>query len=300
MPGKTLVLYDYATDLISDLVACEDGEANERRLLPQLLDKVHAEDLIMADRNFSTVKMLTDLVQRKAKFLVRHHAGLPLTFLGEAKPCGRCKTGRVYEQKVQLNCGLECRAVIIHRDQPLQEGGTKVVLLTNVPAKKGTARQVANLYLRRWTIEEAFRQLTEYLCCEVKTLGYPKAALFAFTMAVLAFNTLTCVKAALRAVHPPDKEEWSTYYLAWEVKTTFEGMQVAVPAEEWQLFATMTNESLAAILRQLANKVDPARYAKHKRGPKKMVRRKKVKSRHVSTAKVLQERKLKRSQPQTS
>jgi IS4 transposase len=300
MPGKSLVLYDYATDLISDLVTCEDGEANERRLLPQLLDKVQVGDLIMADRNFSTMLMLTELVQRKATFLIRHHAGLPLTFIGQAERCGRCKTGVVYEQQVQLNCGLECRAIIIHRDQPLQDGGVKVVLLTNVPAKKGAACPLANLYLQRWTIEEAFRQLTEYLSCEVQTLGYPKAALFAFTMAVLAFNTLTCVKAALRATHSEGQENWSTYYMAWEVKATFEGMQVAVPPAEWQPFAAMTNESLAEFLRQVAAKIDPARYAKHKRGPKKTVRRKKAKSRHVSTAKILQARKLKRTQTQTS
>jgi IS4 transposase len=300
MPGKSLVLYDYATDLISDLVACEDGEANERRLLPQLLTKVRAGDLIMADRNFSTAVMLTELVQRGAKFLIRHHAGLSLTFEGVAKPCGRCQTGRVFSQKVRLKCGLVCRAITINRDQPLKDGGSKVVLLTNLPSKKATAGKLANLYLQRWTIEEAFRQLTEYLSCEVRTLGYPKAALFAFSLAVLAFNALTCVKAALKAAHQEGKEDWSTYYMAWEVKVTFTGMLVAVPPEEWQPFATMTNESLAAFLRQLAGKVDPARYAKHKRGPKKTAKRKKVKSRHVSTAKILQERKLCQTQTQSS
>jgi IS4 transposase len=300
MPGKSLVLYDYATDLISDLVACEDGEASERRLLPQLLTKVRAGDLIMADRNFSTAVMLTALVQRGAKFLIRHHAGLSLTFEGLAKPCGRCKTGKVFAQKGRLKCGLVCRAITVNRDQPLKEGGSKVVLLTNLPSKKATARKLANLYLQRWTIEEAFRQLTQYLSCEVRTLGYPKAALFAFSLAVLAFNALTCVKAALKAAHEEGKEDWSTYYMAWEVKVTFAGMLVAVPPEEWQSFATMTNESLAAVLRHLAGKVDPTRYAKHKRGPKKTVKRRKVKSRHVSTAKILQERKLTQTQTQSS
>jgi IS4 transposase len=300
MPGKSLVLYDYGTDLISGLVACEDGEASERRLMPQLLTQVCAGDLIMADRNFSTAVMLTELAKRGAKFLIRHHAGLALTFEGVAQSCGRCKTGKVREQKVRLKCGLVCRAITITRDRPLKDGGNQVVLLTNLPKKKAAARKVANVYLQRWTIEEAFRQLTQYLSCEVRTLGYPKAALFAFSLAVLAYNTFTCVKAALRAAHKEGKEDWSTYYMAWEVKATFEGMLVAVPPEEWQPFAAMTNESLADVLRQLAGKVDPARYAKHKRGPKKTAERKKVKSRHVSTAKVLQERKLKQKQTLSS
>jgi IS4 transposase len=300
MPGKSLVLYEYATDLISDLVACEEGDASERRLMPQLLTKVRSNDLIMADRNFCTAVVLTTLKKRKAKFLIRHHAGLSLTFLGEAKQCGRCQTGKMREQMVRLKCGLVCRAIIITRDKPLKDGGKEVVLLTNLSRKKASARQLANLYLQRWTIEEAFRQLTEYLSCEISTLGYPKAALFAFTLAVLAYNTMMCVKAALKAAHKEGRDNWSTFYMAWEVKATFDGMLVAVPPEEWQLFANMTNESLADFLRELAGTIDPARYAKHKRGPKKTPERKKVKSRHVSTAKILLERKLKRTQLQTS
>ena len=296
MPGKTLILYDYATALISEMAACEEGQASERRLLPQLLTRVRANDLIMGDRNFATAQTLTELVKRQAGFLIRHHASLSLTWQGVARPRARCQTGKVYEQRVRLKCGLVCRAIIIRRDEPLRDGNRKVVLLTNLPTKAGSARTLANLYLQRWTIEEAFRQLTEYLCCEVSTLGYPKAALFAFTLAVLAYNCLTCVKTALQAAHPKGKHEWSTFHMAWEVKATFDGMMVAVPVEEWQPFATMSNTALAEVLRELAGKVDPARYAKRRRGPKKTPERKKVKSRHVSTAKILQERKLTRTQ----
>jgi hypothetical protein len=301
MPGKSLVLYDYATDLISDVVACEDGEASERRLIPQLLTKVCEGDLIMADRNFCTVDMETGLEQRGAKFLIRHHGSMSLAFEGEAMQCGRCQTGEVHEQEARLKCGSVYRVVTIIRDKPLKDGGDKVVLLTDLPREKATAQELANLYLRRWTIEEAFRQLTEYLSCEVRTLGYPKAALFAFTLAVLAYNTMMCVKAALKAAHPEDQEEWSTYYMAWEVKATFDGMLVAVLPQEWQPFAAMSNQSLADFLRQMASNIDRARYAKHRRGPKKTPERKKARSRHKSTAKVLQERKLKRTpSPQSS
>ncbi|MBV8432340.1 MAG: IS4 family transposase, partial [Solirubrobacterales bacterium] len=36
---------------------------------------------------------------------------------------------------------------------------------------------------------------------EINTLGYPKAALFAFCVALVSYNVLSTVKAALRAVH---------------------------------------------------------------------------------------------------
>ena len=290
MPGKSLVLYDYATGLISELVACEDGEASERRLLPQLFTKIYAGDLIIADRNFCTADMLTKVHELQAAFLIRHHAALHLTMQGQPKKRGRCKTGEVSEQTVSLQCGLVCRAIIITRDKPLKNGGCKVVLLTNVTNDKATAVQLANLYLERWKIEEAFRQLTQYLSCEVRTLGYPKAALFAFTMAVLAYNTLACLKAALRAAHEQEEDNWSSFYIAWEVKVTFEGMLIATTAEEWQPFAAMTNEQFAAFLRETAGNIDPARYRKSKRGPKKTPERKKVRSKHVSTLSILTER----------
>ena len=291
MPGKSLVVYDYATDLISALVVCEDGDASERRLMPQLLPKLRAGDLIMADRNFCTAVFLQGLVDHQCAFLIRHHEGLLLSREGKSKPRGRCSTGKVYEQQVRLKCGLVCRAITIVRDKPLKDGSLEVVLLTNLPEERAGARCLAELYLQRWTIEEAFRQLTQYLSCEVRTLGYPKAALFAFTLAVLAYNTYACIKAALATVPGCSRDEWSTFYLAWEVKTSFDGLLIAVPAEEWRAFAAMTPEELATFMRQMAQEVTPARYATHKRGPKTTVQRKKVRSYHESTAKLLQRRK---------
>lgn len=299
MPGKSLVLYDYATGLISGLVACEDGEASERRLVPALRSQFQAGDLILAERNFCTAELLHDLQQRHVAFLIRHHAGLSLTDGDQARPRGRCQTGKVYQRRARWKCGLVCRAILMVRDQPLKDGGRQVVLLTDVSARQASARQLADLYLQRWTIEEAFRQLTEYLACEVRTLGYPKEALFAFTLAVLAYNALPCVQAALTAAHPHRQDTWSAYYLAWEVKRTFDGLLVAVPDEEWQPFRRLNAAALANFLRRTAQHAQPAHYAKHRRGPKKSVPRKKVRSHHASTAKLLLKRKLKRPRKTT-
>lgn len=297
LPGRTLVLYEYATDLMGALVACEDGQTSERRLATSLLDHLRKGDLLMMDRNFCTAVFLQDLCDREVAFLVRHHAGLSLIPLGKARPRGRCETGRVYEQPVCLKCGLRCRAIIIRRNKPLKDGGRRVILLTSVPCRDASARRLASLYLQRWTVEEAFRQLTEYLACEVSTLGYPKAALFAFTLAVLAYNTLRCVQTALNAAHPQHQDNWSAFSMAWEVKASFDGLLVAVPSEEWKPLAAMNDLELAAVLKQLAQNVQPERYTKHRRGPKKTVKRKKTRSRHVSTAKLLQQRKPARLQP---
>jgi hypothetical protein len=49
--------------------------------------------------------------------------------------------------------------------------------------------------------------LTETLKCEHPARGYPKAALFAFCVALVAYNVLAVIKAALRVVHGTEKVE---------------------------------------------------------------------------------------------
>src|SRR5207248_2830543 len=98
------------------------------------------------------------------------------------------------------------------------DGDREIEILTNLPPEAADAAKVAFLYLKRWKVEGAFHELTTALDCEVKTLGYPKAALFAFAVAVVAYNVLAVLKAALRGVHGEKKvqEEVSGYYMALE------------------------------------------------------------------------------------
>jgi hypothetical protein len=294
LPGLTLALYDYGTGLIDELVVCEDGHANERKLLPGVLTRLAAQDLLLGDCNFCTLDFLAGLQERRARFDIRHHGGLKLPGVTDWRAAGRCRTGWVFERQLQLSSGLRCRVLRIERDKPLRRGGRRVLLLTNVPRSKASAKVLADLYLKRWTIEEAFRQLTQYLACEVRTLGYPKAALLAFSLAVLAYNCLAGIRGALARVHGRERvdAELSSYYLAWEVKATYEGMAVAVAAAEWQAVGRLSAARLANLLVRLARRVDWSRYRKSPRGPKKSVKRRKVpRGYHVSTAQVLEQRK---------
>jgi hypothetical protein len=132
------------------------------------------------------------------------------------------------------------------------------------------------------------------LQCEVNTLGYPKAALFAFCVAILLENTLAMLKGSLRAAHGGEAvAEISGNLLAYELQTTYEGMMVAIPSEHWKPFATMSLKEFARTLKTLAARVNIAIYQKHKRGPKKppAPRAKYHNGGHVSTAKILKLRK---------
>ena len=299
IPGMSMAVYDYATDLITELRVDEDGHANERKLTPALLDIARKDDLLLADRLYCTYPVIDALTQTKSKFLIRHHANMPLQWTGrEVKGCGRCKTGKVSYQQVTLKDGRMATAIIITRDKPTKDGKSQVILLTNLEVTKELAVQLANLYLKRWKIEEAFRQLTEYLSCEIQTLGYPRAALLAFSLAVTAYNCLRCVKAAAANRFGVAKvdEELSMYYVGLELKSTIGGMQAVTESENWQIYEEMSIKELAQAMKEVAAHIHFGSYQKSPRGPKKKKIPVKRKSHvHAATADVLAERKNKKT-----
>ena len=126
---------------------------------------------------------------------------------------------------------------------------------------------------------------------EVATLGYPKAALFAFCVALVAYNVYATLKASLRAVHGEEKvrEEVSGFHIAADVSLDYPGMDVALPDEMWERFENMTAKQFWSWLASTAQHVDMRNIKKAKRGPKKP-RPKPVfdpNHPHVSTARLL-------------
>jgi Transposase DDE domain len=292
LPGMALVVRDGPSGLLTDLIPCEDAYTNERSLFADVLALVRPDDLWLADRNFCTADYLGGIAERQAFFLVRHHAGTQLHELGPRRYVGSNATGDLYEVRVRVG-GLVCRCVLVRLFQPLRDGTTELRLLTNVPAARCGARRLAELYRTRWQIETAFQELTENLRCEINTLGYPKAALFGFALAVAAYNQLVLVRQALAACpRGPAEAEVSSYYLAHEVAAVAEGLAIAVPEVTWQCFARMGAGEFAAWLVGVARGIDGRTYRKSPRGPKKPVEVKRTyRGAHRSTARVMQEHK---------
>jgi IS4 transposase len=300
LPGKALVVLDPQLKLAIHVFPCEDGHAQERSLLSPVLECVEKGDLWIEDRNFCTLGFLFGIRSRGAKFLVRQHANLPGRLRGRLKYRGRIATGRVYEQSMALTdpdtgSTLMVRRITVKLNQPTRDGDTELHILTNLPQKDANALKVADLYRKRWTIETMFQELTETLTCEIRTLGYPKAALFAFCLSLVAYNGISVIKAALRSAHGTEtvEENVSGYYLSLEISKTYTGMMIAIPAKHWSVFRDMSVAQLAKTLKELAYQVDLAKYQKNPRGPK-LPRPERVytgRSHHVSTARILARRK---------
>jgi len=304
LPGKSLVVYEPAPGLVTDVFPCEDGHAQERSLLGAVLATVAANDLWIADRNFCTRAFLGEMDTRGGFFIIRQHQGLPFEILSPLQSYDRTPTGDIAQQRV---CVVDAhgakhvwRRVRLKLDHATRNGATLLHILTNLP-RQISAKQVAQLYRKRWTLETAFQHLEAYFHSEINTLGYPKAALFGFCLALVAYNVLAVVLAALRSVHGEAtvEHEVSLYYIANELTTTYTGMMIAIPEPEWAIFYAMRTADLAAILRELAQRVRLQALHKSRQSPRQCRGKRPgtPKKGHVSTAKLLRNRKAQLAAP---
>lgn len=304
LPGKSLVVYEPAAGLVSDVFPCEDGHAQERSLFGAVLKTVEAGDLWIEDRNFCTRDFLCEIDNRGAFFVTRQHQGLPFEIVGPLRSCGHTPTGHVAQQLAVVVDAQGHKHIFrrlrITLNEATRDGATIIHILTNVP-RQVSAKRVAELYRKRWTLETAFKHLEAYFHSEINTLGYPKAALFGFCLALVAYNLLAVVLAALRRVHGEETvdQEVSLYYIANEIAMTYHGMMIAIPEPEWDVFYAMSTAELAAILVELAQGVRLQAFRKSPRRPKKPRPRGKKPARkgHVSTAKLLMTRKANLATP---
>jgi Transposase DDE domain len=302
LPGQTLVVLEPETGLASDVICCEDGHTQERKLLDLIWSMVDERDLWIADRNFCTTKFLFGLAARKACFIIRQHAST-LRWKRESKRrrAGRTKTGVLYERKLWLEDEegneVEVRQIELVLDKPTRDDEKIIRLLTNLPTKVRAAK-IAELYRERWTIEKLFHSMTQLLRCEVNTLAYPKAALFGFCVALAASNVLAAVKAALRATHKKVAldEVLSDFYVAEELAGTYRGMMIALPEAEWKHLAEMSDRDFVVWLVSVAKRVRLDRYPKSPRGPKKPRSRRTryAQAKHIATARLMADAKTKK------
>ena len=176
LPGKSLVVYEPALGVVSDLVLCEDAYTQERALLIQLLPRVQANDLWVADRNFCTTKFVFGVKRQQGLFLVRQHrTNLPCQRKGRRRRIGETETGVVYEQQVvvtdpETDEQLTLRRIELKLFEKTRDGERTLALLTNLPDTV-CALTIAKTYRLRWTIETHFQFLTQSLHCEGERVG---------------------------------------------------------------------------------------------------------------------------------
>ena len=295
-------MLDPTLGLATDIFPCEDGHAQERSLLPEVLETVEAGDLWIGDRNFCTTEFIFSIESKQAFFgrasTSKHSLDSPLVnWFGQVTRSG----GEVFEQTGVVSYegqSCRCRRVVVQLDQPTRDGETEISLLTNLPETDAPSVLLAQLYRKRGRIETLFQIATQTFHCEIKTLGYPRAALFSFSMALVAYNLVSTLKGVLAGVHGRDcHSKLSYYYLAEELDATYQGMMIALPPEDWQDLATMSLPQFSSLLQDWAQFVKLSAFTSAPRKPKKKKPKPPYDPRHphVSTARLLAQKKKSRA-----
>jgi hypothetical protein len=295
LPGMSLAIYEPASGLVLDLILEENAHTQERALLDQVT--VEPGQLWIMDRNFCVRRFVFRIARADAFFLVRWHASaMPYKPIKPLRFVGRCDTGEVFEQAIWVDDPeykgrrYRLRRIVLRLDKPTRDGETEIILITNLP-KSVRAELCCQVYRGRWEIEGHYQKLTDLLHCEIPTLGYPRAALFGFSMSVLAGNAVAILRGNLRVAHGDEMvNEISNHALVNDIAEVYPGMMIAAPPSVWSFLSGCTAGQVAGLLTALAAQVPVHRMLRSRRGPKKPRTTRKASGRrnhHVATKKVL-------------
>jgi hypothetical protein len=209
---------------------------------------------------------------------------------------GRSEGNSVYEHQVLIKdaSGNQAiiRRVVIKLKDPTRDGDRELAVFTNLPKEAANAKKVMFLYKKRWTIETSFQHLEKNMNSEINSLGYPKAALFGFCIALVASNLFEVIYGTLRGLygHEEIDENFSSYYATSEMASVHDGMMLIVSEEDWGEIVEMNEDEFMSFLQKCSMNIKLKKYQKAKRGPKKPRPKRVNKGEpHVSTYKLLQE-----------
>lgn len=295
LPGTVVAKFNLEEQLFEQAYVLEDAHAQESTVLDRVVADLKTKELLIADRHFCIVKFLLNVAAHHF-FVIRQHGRLKGELLGKRHQIGRIDTGMVYEQAMRITDGdrvLIVRRITVALDTPTRDGDQEIHLLSNVLFEDASARRLAELYHDRWEIENAFYVLTMTLTCEVRSIGHPRAALFLFCIALLAYNARQVLYGALRTTHEPaEVEAMSQHSVALEIVQPMDGLVTAIPESEWDEVVPTSAAGRAAFLRRVSRHVDVRSHRKSVRGPKKPppLRLRCKAGTHVSTHRLLQSR----------
>ncbi len=210
--GKGLAALHLRSGLALALATDPDGEANDAKLVPDLLPQVRARvagpRLWLADRQFC------DLVQAAAftaeegdHFLVRYHKKVHF-HADPARPAQRGPDGqgRAYEQEWGwLGSARDPRRRYVRRVTLHRGGEEDVILVTDlVDAAAYPAEDLLALYLARWGIERVFQQITEVFHLNRLIATTPQGTLFQLSFCLLLYDMIQVIRGyvAVGQQHP--------------------------------------------------------------------------------------------------
>lgn len=303
--GKILVAYLPEEGLAVAMAADPDGEANDIRLMPEVVPRARARiagiRLWVADRQFCDLDQPAILTEQGDHFLIRRtlrtgfHAdpGRPARTAVDAR--GRT----VVEQWGWLGAARDKRRRYVRQIHLIRPGEEEVMLVTDLLDESAyPAEDLLAVYLQRWGIERVYQQITEVFNLKRLIGSTAEGSVFQAAFCLVLYNMLQVIRAYVAAGQAELAPEMVS------VEQIFVDVQKELTALT-ELFAPRTiagwyaeelsREELVARLGGLLGGAWTPRYRKAvNKGPRPKVKKAKCSGAHTSVHKVLEEERLKR------
>jgi hypothetical protein len=209
--GKILVAYSPADGLAVAMAADPDGEANDIRLMPQVMplarEAVPGVRLWIADRQFCDLDQPGRFTERGDHFLVRFSLRVSFEADGQRPELrGLNSKGQVVVQEWGwMGTQADPRRRYVRRITLERPGQETVILVTDLLDEEVyPVEDLLLAYLIRWQIENVFQQITEVFELRQLIGTTPRATVFQASLCLVIYNILQVLRgyAALTAAHP--------------------------------------------------------------------------------------------------
>lgn len=204
--GKILVAYLPAQGMAVAMAADLDGEANDIRLMPEVVPRARARisgtRLWVADRQFCDLNqpaLLTEdgdhfLIRRSRKTHFHPDPDRPAQTTSDAR-------GRpVVEGWGWLGSEKDPRRRYVRQVRLLRPGEEEILLVTDLlDGERYPAVDLLEVYLTRWHIERVFQQITEVFELRHLIGSKPEATIFQAAFCLVLYNLLHVVRAYVAA-----------------------------------------------------------------------------------------------------
>jgi len=303
--GKMLVAYVPAEGVAVAMAADPDGEANDIRLMPEVVPRARARvdgiRLWVADRQFCDLNQPALLTEQGDHFLIRR--SLKAHFHPDpqrpAVTSLDAQDRKVIEQWGWIGAEKEKRRRYVRHIHLVRPDEEDLMLVTDLmDSQQHPASDLLSVYLTRWGIERVFQQITEVF--ELRRLigSRPEATIFQAAFCLVLYNLLQVIRAYVAAsqVKMP-VDEVSVEQIFADVQKQMTALTVLFPSQtiaDW-FTEELSREEIIKRLRDLLSAVWTPRYRKAvNKKPRPKVKKAKCSGAHTSVHKVLEADRLKR------
>ena len=299
--GKLVVSQSLRTGMAVCMVANEDGESGESKLVPDAVAQVRSclpgPILHVGDRGFCDLKQTGLFAEENDHFLVRWNQKLHF-HRDRSVPIvtGFDATGRMHKEDWGwIGQPHDPRRRYVRRIRLKRGGGEEeIILLTDlVDGETYPANDLLQVYLERWGIERMFQQVTEVFHLKSLIGSSPRATVFQASFCFLLYNVIQVMRAYIAEGQKMSPKDISTENLFEDVHRQLTAWTEML-SDEATVTLLSTTWTAAQVARRLKSLLHPQwselwRKAKNKKPPPPHPKKTYPKGGHTSVYRVIRD-----------